>query len=56
MSDTQLLKLWDFMFASCFEAENGDPSDMLDKDSPSNIFSVFITGTKHISIDVFDLV
>ncbi len=36
----QLLTLWDYMFASCYDAEHSSNSVLLDDDVPPNVYSV----------------
>lgn len=39
-TDAQLFRVWDYMFACCYEAEHFSPEDFLDDDMPPNIYSV----------------
>lgn len=35
-----LYRLWDFMFACCYDVESGRPANYLDDDAPPNVYSV----------------
>jgi hypothetical protein len=35
-----LYKLWDFIFASCYDAETSSADELLDDDAPPNVYSV----------------
>lgn len=53
VTDDQIYHLWDFMFASCYEAENASSDALLDDGAPLNINSVLasvrISGYKQMS-------
>jgi hypothetical protein len=36
----QMFRLWDFMFASCYDAEFNSAEDLLDDSAPPNVYSV----------------